>query len=255
MARQKLSVTIITCNEETRIRAALKSAVWADEIVVVDSGSTDQTLEICREYTQHVFQEPWHGYVEQKNIATARCLHDWVLNIDADEIISTGLAAEIQEIFTCGPTHAGYMIPRRTYYLGAWIRHCGWYPDKKLRLFNKQQGRWTGQMLHEKVQVEGTTASLQHDLYHYTYENIEDHLKTINTYTSIAASHKQGSITAAGILGHTLFTFFKKYLIKQGFRDGGRGLIVSLLSAFSVAVKYAKLWELRHVPQEEKRLT
>jgi glycosyltransferase involved in cell wall biosynthesis len=249
MAKQKLSVTIITRNEEKRIRDALESVVWADEIVVVDSGSTDRTIEICREYTQHVFQENWHGYVEQKNIANAKSSYNWILNVDADEVVSPELAAEIQTLLADEPSHTGYSMPRRTYYLGAWIRHCGWYPDEKLRLFDKRLGCWVGRALHEKVQIEGTTASLRHDLYHYTYESVEDHLRTINNYTSIAASQKQGSISAAGILGHTVFTFFKKYIVKQGFRDGSRGLIVSLLSAFTVAVKYAKLWELRHVEE------
>ncbi len=254
MATQKLSVSIITFNEEKRIRDALESVAWADEIVVVDSYSSDRTLDICREYTEQIFQFPWQGFVEQKNMASAKCSHKWILNIDADEIVSPELAAEIQAILADDPPHAGYVMPRRTYYLGAWIRHCGWYPDEKLRLFDKRQGEWVGQALHEKIQVRGSTAMLQHDLYHHTYENIEDHLNTINNYSSIAASHKQGTVIGAGILGHTLFAFFKKYILKQGFRDGSRGLIVSLLSAFTVAVKYAKLWELRHVKEHSDTL-
>ena len=253
MAKQKLSVTMISFNEEKRIRAALESVAWADEIVVVDSGSSDRTLEICREYTEQIFQLPWQGYVEQKNAATAKSSHNWILNIDADEVVSPGLAAEIQALLENEPLHAGYFMPRRTYYLGAWIRHCGWYPDEKLRLFDKRQGEWVGQALHEKVKLRGSAAKLQHDLYHYTYENIEDHLKTINNYSSIAALQKKGSIGGIGILGHTFFAFFKKFILKQGFRDGARGVIVSLLAAFTVAVKYAKLWERHHVEERSDK--
>lgn len=252
MAKQKLSVSIISLNEEKRIRDALESVVWADEIVIVDSYSSDRTLKICREYTEQIFQVPWQGYVEQKNIANAKCSYNWILNLDADEVVSPELAAEIQALLADEPLHTGYYMPRRTYYLGAWIRHCGWYPDEKLRLFDKRQGEWVGQALHEKIELRGSTAKLQHDLYHYTYENIEDHLNTINNYSSIAASQKQGTVNGLGILGHTLFAFFKKFIVKQGFRDGSRGLIVSLLSAFTVAAKYAKLWERRHVEERPK---
>ena len=241
--RNKLSVTIITFNEEQRIRDALESVKWADEIVVVDSFSTDHTVSICREYTQLVYQIPWHGYVEQKNLATAKTSHDWVLNIDADEIVSEPLINDIQQALAASSDVVGYFIPRRTHYLGDWIRHCGWYPDAKLRLFDKRHGAWVGKALHEKVEVQGKTADLQHDLYHYTYENISDHLDTINKYTSIAAAQKDESIGGAGIFLRTLLVFLKKYLLKQGFRDGTRGMIVCLFSAFSVAVKYAKVWE------------
>ena len=244
--RAKLSVTLITFNEEKRVRAALESVKWADEIVVIDSFSTDQTVAICREYTAKVYQIAWRGYVEQKNIATARAAHDWILNIDADEVVSAELAAEIQQTLAA-PACVGYFMPRRTYYLGDWIRHCGWYPDAKLRLFDKRAGKWVGQALHEKAQVTGATAHLRSALEHYTYEDITDHLKTINNFTSIAASQKTGSVSGAGILLRTVAAFLKKYLLKQGFRDGTRGVIVCLLSAFTVAVKYAKLWERQHV--------
>ena len=240
--RAKLSVTLITFNEEKRVRAALESVKWADEIVVIDSFSTDQTVAICREYTPKVYQIAWRGYVAQKNIATEHAAHDWILNIDADEVVSAELAVEIQQTLAA-PACVGYFMPRRTYYLGDWIRHCGWYPDAKLRLFDKRAGKWVGQALHEKAQVNGATAHLRRDLYHYTYEDITDHLKTINNFTSIAASQKTGSVSGAGILLRTVAAFLKKYLLKQGFRDGTRGVIVCLLSAFTVAVKYAKLWE------------
>ncbi len=241
--RQKLSVTIITFNEEKFIRDALESVKWADEIVVIDSLSTDTTVEICREYTAYVYQLSWHGYVEQKNIASEKTSFDWVLNIDADERVSPELAEEIRQALAETPQYVGYYMPRKTYYLGDWINHCGWYPDYKLRLFRKQAGKWVGKALHEKVEVHGPTAYFHHDLYHYSYENISNHVQTMNNYTSIAAAHKSGTVSGVEILLRTVFAFFKKYILKQGFRDGTRGMIVSLLSAFTVTLKYVKLWE------------
>ncbi len=250
--KQPLSVTIITYNEEQHIRAALESVTWADEIVVVDSQSTDCTVEICRAYTEHVYQIPWHGYVEQKNIATDKASHLWILNIDADERVSPELAREIQDALSQESRYVGFSMPRKTYYLGGWIAHCGWYPDQKLRLYRKDCGSWVGQALHERVQVNGPINYFQHDLYHYTYQNIADHLQKMNSFTSLAAAQKQGSVSGVGILGRTTLTFFKKYLLQQGFRDGTRGLIVCLLAAFTVTLKYSKLWERQQAAPQKK---
>lgn len=250
--RQPLSVTIITYNEEQHIRAALESVAWADEIVVVDSQSTDRTVEICRAYTEYVYQIPWHGYVEQKNIATEKASHRWILNIDADERVSPELAKEIQDALSQEARYVGFSMPRKTYYLGGWIAHCGWYPDEKLRLYRKDCGLWVGQSLHEQVQINGPTAKLSSDLYHYTYQNIADHLQKMNSFTSLAAAQKQESVTGAGIFLRTVLTFFKKYLLQQGFRDGTRGVIVCLLAAFTVTLKYSKLWERQQVPLQKK---
>jgi glycosyltransferase involved in cell wall biosynthesis len=250
--QQNLSVTVITYNEEKYIRDALESVQWADEIIVIDSLSTDKTVAICQEYTSHVYQIAWHGYVEQKNIATERTSYNWVLNIDADERVSEGLGEEIRQVLADPPPYVGYFMPRKTSYLGEWINYCGWYPDYKLRLFDKRSGKWVGKALHEKVEVQGPTAYLHHDLYHYTYTNITDHIDKMNNFTSIAASAKIGNVSGAGILLRTVLTFLKKYLLKQGFRDGTRGIIVSLLSAFTVTLKYSKLWERE---QQKKRKT
>jgi glycosyltransferase involved in cell wall biosynthesis len=251
--RQPVSVTLITFNEEAHIRDALESVRWADEIVVIDSFSTDATVEICREFTDYVYRIPWQDYVAQKNTATEKTTHKWVLNLDADERVSPELAQEIQEALREPPRVIGFYCPRITYYLGDWIRHCGWYPDYKLRLFHKDSGHWVGQALHEKVEARGPTARFRHPLYHYSYRDISDHLQRINKYTTIAAEHKQRQINGAEIFGRTLFTFFKKYIVKQGFRDGTRGLIVSLLSAFTVTLKYAKAWENHLKTQEEEK--
>lgn len=250
--RQPLSVTMITFNEEARVRAALDSVRWADEIVVIDSFSTDATVEICQEFTRQVHRVPWSDYVTQKNIASAKTTHKWILNLDADERVSPELAQEIQTALQQPPRVVGFYMPRMTYYLGAWIRHCGWYPDAKLRLFHKDSGQWVGQALHEKIELRGPTATFRHPLYHYSYRDISDHVQRIDRYTTLASEHKERPISGADIFGRTVFTFLKKYLLKQGFRDGTRGLIVSLLSAFTVALKYAKAWEWQLNPHENE---
>jgi glycosyltransferase involved in cell wall biosynthesis len=242
--RQPLSVAIITFNEEQLIRSTLESVSWADEIVIVDSFSTDHTVNICREYTERVYRIAWQGHVRQKQTATDSTSHRWVLSLDADERVSPALAAEIQHALREQPAYRGYYMPRRTWYAGAWINHCGWYPDCKLRLFDKTVGRWTGVDPHDRVEVDGPTAYFRHDLHHYSYQNIAHHVQTLNNYSSIAAAHKPlRSVSGAEIFGRTVLTFLKKYLLKQGFRDGTRGLIVCLLSALTVTLKYAKLWE------------
>jgi glycosyltransferase involved in cell wall biosynthesis len=244
--RQKLSVAIITFNEENYIRDALESVKWADEIVVVDSLSTDQTVTICQTYTPHVYQIPWQGHVRQKQLATDKTTHDWVLSLDADERISPELAVEIQHVLSGKPAYMGYYMPRQTYYLGDWVRYCGWYPDEKLRLFYKPVSRWAGKNPHDRVEVQGNTQHLRHALYHYSYENITDHITKLNNYSSIAAAQKKSVVSGSGILARTILVFLKKYLLKQGFREGTRGVIICLLAAFTVALKYAKLWERQH---------
>lgn len=250
--RQKLSVTLITFNEEKRVRDALQSVIWADEIVVVDSLSTDATRDICLEYTPHVYKMPWQGFVAQKNLATAKTTFDWVLNIDADERVSPELAQEIQSLLAGTPQADGYYMPRKTFYLGDWINHCGWSPDHKLRLFRKSCGQWVGRELHEKIAVQGSVAYLRQPLEHYSYENISDHLRRIDRYTTLSAAQKHGTPGSAGIFLRTVGTFFKKYLLQQGFRDGTRGMIVCLLAAFYEALKYAKLWE-RQLTAEDRK--
>jgi glycosyltransferase involved in cell wall biosynthesis len=246
---QKLSVTVITFNEEKRIRQALESVKWADEIVVVDSLSTDLTVAICQTYTDRISQIPWHGHVRQKQIAVENASSDWILSIDADEVVSPELAEEIRQVLAGTPAYQGYYVPRKTWYLGGWVEHCGWYPDYKLRLFHKAAGKWGGKDPHDKVELEGPTAYLRHDLYHYSYENIADHLQKINAYTTTIAARKSGRIGGGGIFARAVLTFFKKYLVQHGFRDGTRGIIVCLMSSFYEALKYAKLWE-RQVESE-----
>lgn len=242
---EKLSVTIISLNEEKKIGKALESVKWADEIIVVDSGSSDKTLEICKKYTDKVFHNDWPGYAAQKNFATDKANHDWILSIDADEEVTPELAFEIKETLKA-PQAPAYALPRHVFYLGRWINFSGWYPDHKVRLFHRDKAKWTGNHVHETVEVSGSVKYLLSDLNHYTFDTVEDHINTMNKYTSL----ETGSDKKSGyfeILFRPPFAFFKSYILKQGFRDGFPGLIIGLTTACHVFLKYTKLWEKNNV--------
>ena len=241
---EKLSVTIITLNEEGKIRDALESVKWADEIVVVDSGSTDKTVEICRGYTDKVFHNDWPGFVAQKNYATDKASHLWILSIDADERVTPELAKEIKDVLK-SPKVEAYAIPRRVFYLGRWINYSGWYPDFKTRLFNRNVCRWEGEEVHEELSVKGKTDYLKGDINHLTFDNIAHHIKTMNSYTSLAAMEQKGRADTSllHLLFRPFFAFMKSFFMKQGFRDGMPGFIIAVAAACHVFYKYAKLWE------------
>lgn len=245
---EKLSVTIITLNEEGNIRDALESVKWADEIVVVDSGSVDRTVEICKGYTDKVFYNKWPGHIAQKNLAIDKASHQWILSIDADERVTPELAAEIREVLK-GPEANAYAVPRHVFYLGRWINHSGWYPDSKIRLFNRDKGRWGGINPHDTVIVNGSVRHLRGDLLHYSFRDIAHHINTMNSFTTIASKEyiKLGKrFRFMDILFRPIFMFFKSYLLKQGFRDGLPGLVIAVAAGYHVFIKYAKLWELEN---------
>jgi glycosyltransferase involved in cell wall biosynthesis len=243
----KLSVTVITKNEAADIRAALASVRWADEIIVVDSESTDDTVAIARQMTERVVVRPWGGYVAQKNFAASLASNDWVLSLDADERVTPALALEIQRTLT-NPVHKAYRMPRVTWHLGRWIRTTDWYPDEQLRLYDRRSARWTGQYVHEAVDVEGTVGRLQGEIEHFAYRDISDHLETIDRYTTYAARQMNETGRRAGLLqlaGHPPLAFLRNYIARGGIRDGIPGLIISSLNAYYVFLKFAKLRELQ----------
>ncbi|MBI3491313.1 MAG: glycosyltransferase family 2 protein [Acidobacteria bacterium] len=243
----KLSVTVITKNEATDIGDALKSVAWADEIVVVDSRSTDDTVAIARRHTDRVVVRDWAGYVDQKNYAASLASHDWILSLDADERVTPELAAEIKTRLSRDPRAAGYRIPRVTWHLGRWIRTTDWYPDYQLRLYDRRLARWTGVYVHEAVTVEGAIEPLHVELQHYAYRDIADHLETIDRYTTYAARQMREAGRRSGLrqmVGHPPLAFLRNYLVRGGIRDGSVGFIISTLNAYYVFVKFAKLWEL-----------
>jgi glycosyltransferase involved in cell wall biosynthesis len=244
----KLSVTVITKNEARDIGDALRSVAWADEIIVVDSFSTDNTFAIARQHTDHVVQRAWPGYVDQKNHAASLASHDWIFSLDADERVTPELAAEIQRVLAEAPSKAAYRIPRVTWHLGRWVRTTDWYPDYQLRLYDRRSAQWTGRYVHEAVTVRGDVGQLQAELQHFAYRDIADHLETIDRYTTYAAKQMHESGRHAGLLqiaGHPPLAFLRNYLAHGGIRDGAAGFIISSLNAYYVFLKFAKLWELQ----------
>jgi glycosyltransferase involved in cell wall biosynthesis len=246
MDKLKISGCIITYNEEKNLYDCLESIKdIVDEIVVVDSGSKDKTIEIAKEFGANVYVIPFQGYVKQKNTCIELAKHNWVLCLDADERVSSELREEIKKIKREGADVDGYYVRRKTCYVYKWIKHSDWYPDYKLRLFNKQKGKWTGKDPHDYVEVKGKTKKIPKDLLHYSFDSIEDHINTIQKFTTIGAEelYKDGKkITIFGIIGHAFFIFFKMYILKLGFLDGSAGFIASVLSSFHVFSKYAKLY-------------
>jgi glycosyltransferase involved in cell wall biosynthesis len=244
-----LSAVLITQDEARQLPGALESVRFCDEIVVVDCGSRDGTGAIAETAGARVIvHEPWPGFVAQRNIAAEAARHDWVLAVDADERVSPPLRDEIQALRAEGFAHAGYRIPRVAHYLGRWIRGTDWYPDRQLRLWDRRRGRWEGALVHESVKVNGTVGRLRNDLQHLTYDDISDHLRTIDSYTTLwarqafAAGRRTGPLEAVAACG---WAFFRNYALRRGALLGSAGLTVSTLNAYYTYVKLAKLLELQ----------
>jgi len=242
----ELSLYMLTCNNAETVALALRGArMLADEIVVVDSGSTDGTLDIVRQFADHVIQRPWPGFRDQYQFAHTSCSHQWVMFLDADEEISADLAAEVRAVLAATPAVDGYRIPRCTFFIDRWIQHGGWRSDSEIRLCRKGPSQWRGD-LHACIHVDGDVASLQQPIYHYTYRDIADQLDTVNSYSSIGAA----DLDAAGktpslvkMFARPIGRFGKEYFLKAGFRDGIPGLIIAVNTMMHVFNKYAKLWE------------
>ena len=250
-----LSVIIITLNEAEHIGPAIDSAAWADEILVVDSGSTDATVDIARAKGAKVMTRHWSGYVDQKNFAAERAAHDWIFSLDADERITPALAAEIQELLSSEPERKAYRAPRVTFHLGRWFRTTDFYPDFQTRLYDRRAARWSGRHVHESVTADGPIGRLRHDLEHYSFRDLRDHLDRINLYSSLAALQLHEAGRRAGALDLLLrppAAFLRNYLLRRGFLDGTAGLTLSLVNAYSVFLKFAKLRELQATPDAQR---
>jgi len=247
--RATLAACIIAFNEEDRIGGCLDSVAWADEIIVVDSGSTDRTAAIAREKGARVIVRDWPGYVAQKNFALGQAAADWALSVDADERVTAELAAAIRGLLAApGEGVAGASVPRRTWYLDRWIRHGGWYPDRRVRLVRRGRGRWEGGHVHECLVAEGAVRALEGDLLHLTYRGLADQLRTIDRYTTEAArglAERGARGALGGMIVNPPLKFLKMYLLKAGFLDGLPGFISAVMGGYYVFLKYAKLWELR----------
>ena len=252
----RLSVVVITRNEAANVRAALESVRWADELVVVDSGSTDETVRIARQIANRVTRHAWEGYGAQKNFASGIATHDWILSLDADERVSPALGREIRALLAAEPAARGYRLPRVTRYLGRWVRSTDWYPDLQLRLYDRRDARWNDRLVHESVAVDGPVGRLQGELEHHAYRDISHHLQTIDRYTTLAARQMLREGRRAEWVDLTVrppAAFLRNYVVRRGLRDGAPGLIVSLLNAGYVFLKFAKLWEQQRAGDGNRR--
>ena len=244
-----VSAIVITKNESDAIADALKSLAWADEIIVVDAESTDNTVAIARQFTERVYVRAWNGYIDQKNHAATLATHDWIFSLDADERVTDELSAEIRALLQSEPPVRGYRMPRVSFYLGRWMRTTDMYPDYQLRLYDRRHGRWDGLYVHESVKIDTALVGyLKSELQHYPYKDLSEHLIRMDRYTSLAARQmfeKGKRATRLELLFHPLIAFARNYILKGGFRDGKAGLIISLVNSYYVMLKFAKLWELQ----------
>jgi glycosyltransferase involved in cell wall biosynthesis len=245
-----LSVTIVALNEAGHIGAAIDSVAWADEIVVVDAGSRDDTREIARRKGARVEGRNWTGWIDQKNYAASLASHDWILSLDADERVTPALAGEIRALLAAEPPRNGYRAPRVTFHLGRWIRTTDFYPDFQTRLYNRHRARWHGGYVHESVSVDGEPGRLRHEIEHFSFDDLSDQLARINAYSSLAARdmYERGRRAGAwALLVHPPAAFLRNYVLRRGFLDGSAGLLLSMVNAYGVFVKHAKLWEIERV--------
>ena len=250
-----LSVVVITLNEEANIGALLESVRQADERIVLDCGSTDGTLEIARSVGAKTFTQEWKGYPAQKNSAIAKANGDWVLSLDADEIVEPELMEEIRRVTQHSSPVNGYYIPRKNYFLGRWMRHGGFYPDRKLRLFRRGQGRFVDRPVHEVVEVTGPTGTLNHALIHNSYPTLDTYIEHMNRYSTLGAeiAGQGGRFSLLNIVVNPLATFVYNYFFRLGLLDGREGLLLHLYHSAYVSWKYAKAWEQGRAPQSQSK--
>ena len=246
----KISAVIIAKGEAKRIEACVASVSFCDEVVVLDSGSTDGTQALARALGARVVETDWPGFVAQKNRAAAAAENDWVLSIDADERVDDALRREIEAIRATGePSAAAYQVKRHVFYLGRWIDHGGWYPEWRARLFDRRRARWGGTDPHDHVEADGPVARISRgDLEHFTYDSIADHLAQIDRFTTIAAGEKAKAgarRSLVAMVARPPWAFFRRYVLQAGFLDGRAGFVIARLAAYYVFLKWAKLWELQ----------
>ena len=252
-----LSVAIITRNEEANLARTLASVPWADEIVIVDSGSTDRTAEIARQFGAKFFVEDWKGFGAQKNSAIARCSGDWILCLDADEEVSAELAQQIRSLLGGQSARDAYFLPRRNYFLGRWMRHGGYYPDPKLLLFRRGAARFEERVVHESVRCSGSVGRLQGDLIHHAYPTLDLYIEHMNRYSALGATQAVArGRTSRSLLAFLWYvwvvpiaTFKYNYIFRLGFLDGREGLLLHLYHSAYVSWKYAKAWEMSRSPR------
>ncbi|MGO9894470.1 MAG: glycosyltransferase family 2 protein [Bryobacteraceae bacterium] len=239
----KITATIITRDEERNIARAIESLRCCDEILIVDSGSTDRTTELAEKLGARVVEAGWRGYAGQKNWAAEQAANDWILSLDADEALSEALEAEIWNLKKTGPRFDAYTMPRLARYLGRWVLHSGWYPDRKIRLYDRGKARWVGDFVHESVMSEGRVGHLEANILHFTCESLAENVKTMDRYTTLAAQElaaRRVQVPLWRVMAAPVWTFVKTYVVERGFLDGFEGLVISYMAAFYTFLKYAK---------------
>jgi glycosyltransferase involved in cell wall biosynthesis len=249
--RKTLSVAVITRNEEANLERTLGSVAWADEIVVVDSGSKDRTEEIARSFRSRFFLEEWKGFAAQKNSALEKCSCDWILSLDADEALSDELAKQVWALLERDPPFDGYALPRRNLFLGRWMRYGGFYPDPKLRLFRRGAAEFEARPVHETLHFVGKAGRLKGDMVHDAYPTLDAYIEHMDRYSTLgaekAAREGQGALSpfafAANVVLNPVATFVYNYFFRLGFLDGREGLLLHLYHSVYVSWKYAKAWE------------
>ena len=258
-----IGVVIICYNEARIIRHALASvAGWADEIVIVDSQSTDSTVAICREFTDKIHIEPWRGFSAQRNFALAQMTSDWIFILDADEVVSAALAQEMRAAVTGAPEQGeaapvAFKMPRRSWFCGRFLQWGGNYPDHVLRLLRRERGEYGERFVHEALQVDGTVGQLREPLLHYTYPTLDIYFGKFDHYSRLGAlqmQHEGKRWSGGAMLSRPVGTFISRYLLKRGFRDGWQGLLYAMLAAHQVFAKHARLWELERLAEHEAQL-
>jgi len=243
----KLSAVVIAKNEEVNIGRCLSSLSFCEEVIVVDANSTDRTVEIARKHNAKVFVKDWAGYVDQKNFAVGLASCDWIISVDADEEVSESLKLEIKQILAGTPKETAFSIPRKTIHSGQWIRYGGWYPNRLVRLFRKSMGTWEGGSVHEFWKTSGEVGKMSSDLIHYSFESLADQVARNNLYSTLGAEallESNKTFSCWKLIAKPITKFLETYLLKRGFLDGYRGFFISVSAAYSVFLKWAKLWEL-----------
>lgn len=239
----KITATIITQDEERNIARAIESLRCCDEILIVDSGSTDRTVELAENLGARVIEAGWRGYAAQKNWAAEQASHEWILSLDADEALSEALEAEIWGLKKKGPEYDAYTMPRLARYLGRWILHSGWYPDRKVRLYRRGKAKWVGDVVHESVHADCPVGHLDANILHFTCDSLSEHLKSLDRYTTLAAQDlvaRNASIGLSRLILDPPWTFIRTYFLQRGFSDGLEGLIIAYMAAFYTFLKYSK---------------
>ena len=239
----KITATIITLNEERKIARAIESLRCVDEIVILDSGSSDRTVELAEKLGARTIEVAWKGYANQKNLAADEASNDWILSLDADEALSEALEGEIWNLKKNGPKHDAYTMPRLAQYMGRWILHSGWYPDRKIRLYDRRKARWVGDFVHETLQVNGRVGRLESNILHFTCDSLSEHLKTMDHYTTLAAAElasRKEPVHLRRLIFDPAWTFFRTYFLQRGFLDGLEGLTIAYMAAMYTFLKYAK---------------